>query len=161
MFSCAIKLTIPFNFVFKSFWKNKAAIAGTFVVVALIILGAAAGVTSFYYKKRNARLHTRLHDQLFDKYLKSERTRNSSPGPSIGAAPIDPREIHHDPTRVEEEQPREMSFYVSPTSLNSGESTKVVPRTLRSYIGRESYPTSIDSFYGASPSSGRQEAFGH
>ena len=109
-------------------------------------------------------MHTRLHDQLFDKHLESEGTRGSSPGLSINAAPIDPfttREIHHDPTRVQE-QPRETSFYASPTSLSSGESTKVVPHTIRSYIGRESYPTSIDSFYGAaSPSSAREEAFGH
>lgn len=132
------------------------------MVLALIILGAAAGVTFSYYKKRNARMHSRLQDQLFDKDLESEGTRNSSPGLSINAAPIDPfttREIDYDPTRVHE-QPREMSFYASPTSLNSGESTKVVPR---SHIGRESYPTSIDSFYGAaSPSSARrEEAFGH
>jgi hypothetical protein len=109
-------------------------------------------------------MHTRLHDQLFEKYLKSEVTRNSSSGLSISATPIDPfatREIHYDPTRVQE-QPRETSFYGSPTSLNSGKSTKVVPHTLRSYIGRESYPTSIDSFYGASPSSvRREEALGH
>lgn len=137
----------------SGFWQNKAAVAGTFVVLALIILGAAAGLTFSYYKKRNARRHTRLHDQLFDKFIESGGTRKISPG--LSAIPIDPfatPKIHYDPTRVQE-KPRELSFYVSPTSLDPGESTKVVPHILRSDIGRESYPISIDSFYGALPSS--------
>ncbi|KAF8204800.1 hypothetical protein BJ912DRAFT_939353 [Pholiota molesta] len=136
----------------SGFWQNKGAVAATFVIVSLVLLGIAAVVVINYMKRRSVRRHNLIHEELFEKFSDSGH-RSNSPGPSINAAPMDAfpsRDVvYANPFEnyggVEHQR-------VAPSAVPAARKT-TAPTAFRNPVGRtpvarESYQQSIDSFYG-------------
>ncbi|KAF8969477.1 hypothetical protein BDZ97DRAFT_246909 [Flammula alnicola] len=158
----------PLSAVSKSsgFWQNKGAVAATFVIVSLVLIGIAALAVIAFLKRRNVSRQEQLHEELFEKYTEPDY-RSNSPGPSINADPMDAfasREVFqsygisetqrvlYSSTPVQHpdyyNEPKAPARYISPSQALAAQSA-APPTAFRNPVGRDSYQQSIDSFYGA------------
>lgn len=167
-----------FDRIANSFWHKKGAVAAIFVFISLVAVAIIALLIVYYLKRRNARKHARLHDELFEKYSEPNHIGNS-PGPSINGTPIDAfaaRDVLRDndsplddyqtpistPTILQSSFPVQHpdyyntppSRYLAPSQLQAS-ARKPASTFFQDYShphadSRASYqPSSIDSFYGA------------